>query len=287
MDETSNLYDRTSPDRAPRHDEDLPDSKRPHAARVYDALLGGSQNFRVDRELAEKLKQVAPFVYLSAHVNRMFLSRAVRFLSEQGVRQFIDLGCGLPTTEPVHEIAWQSSPWAKVLYIDYEPLVVARMTRYIDEVDPEHKRLAVVKADLRDVELVLGSEETRTLINFDEPIGLLVVATLHFLGPADDVPGLLTRYRDALPVGSYFAASHGTRDGIPDDLQDQATALEKFFGVTSTPGYYRTRAEFAALFNGFDLVEPGIVWAPEWHPEDGGPAEDPSRQPTLVGVGVL
>lgn len=287
MDETSNLDERFGPDQAPRHDEDVVDSQRPHAARVYDAFLGGSQNLQVDRDFAEKIKQVAPFAYLSAHVNRAFLTRAVRYLSRQGVRQFIDIGCGLPTVEPVHEIAWQESPWAKVVYIDYEPLVVERMRRCIDEVDPEHKRLAVVKADLRDVGVVLGSEESRLLLDFNEPIGLLMVAALHFLGPGDAVECLVARYRDALPPGSYLAASHITRDGISDDLQKQATALVKFYGNTSTPGYYRTRAEFTALFDGFDLVEPGVVWAPEWHPDGSGPIEAPNSQPTLVGVGVL
>lgn len=287
MGETSNSEERFGPYHAPRHDEYVVDSERPHAARVYDALLGGTQNLQVDRDFAEKLKQVAPFAYLSARVNRAFLSRAVRFLSKQGVRQFIDIGCGLPSVEPVHEIAWHDSPWAKVLYIDYEPLVIAGMTRCIDEVDPEHKRLAVLKADLRDVDVVLGCAESRALIDFDEPIGLLMVAALHFLGPGDDAGGVLARYRDALPVGSYLAASHVTTDGIPSDLQDQATALVKHFGTTSTPGYYRTRGEFTALFDGFELVDPGVVWAPEWHPEGGEPVEEPYRQPTLVGVGVL
>lgn len=286
MDETSN--DHYGPYQAPRHDTDDGDSlRRPHAARVYDALLGGTQNFPVDREFAEKLRLVAPFAYLSAQVNRAFLSRAVRHLSQQGVRQFIDIGCGLPSLEPVHEIAWHDSPWAKVLYVDYEPLVIAGMRRTIDAVDAEHKRLTVVKADVRDVETVLGCEETRTLLDFSEPIGLLMVAVLHFLGPGDDVSGLLARYREALSAGSYLVASHVTRDGISADLQEQATALVRFYGTTSTPGYYRTRAEFTALFDGFDLVDPGVVWAPEWHPDGDGPGEDPSRQPTLVGVGVL
>lgn len=285
MDETSQ-HPSTTPQQAPRHDNYEVDSSQPHAGRVYDYFLGGSENFPPDREFAERVIGVAPFVVTFARANKSFLTRAVRFMAQQGVRQFIDVGCGFPNAETVHDIAWQASPWAKILYADYDPLVFARMKHCIDDVDPEHKRLEVLKADVRDVDTILGSEQSRMLLDFTEPIGLLIVATLHFLLPGDDVTGMLGRYRDALPSGSYFAASHMTMEGVPYDIQNQAAPLKRLYHTTTTPGCYRTREEFTALFDGFDLVEPGVVWAPEWRPDNGSPAELPSSTVTLVGVGA-
>jgi hypothetical protein len=227
---------------------------------------------------------VAPYLVLSSRANKGFLSRVVRFLSEQGVRQFIDIGCGLPHQGLVHEIAWQVSPWAKTLYVDYEPLVVKRMNKVVDAVDPEHKRLGVMQADIRETDLILDSEETRFLIDLTEPVGLLVVATLPFLGPADDAAGLMARYRDALPAGSFFAASHWTWEGVPECVQEQSKKAERLYASSSNPGYFRTRSQFRALFDGWDLVDPGIVWLSEWRAEN-GPTVDGPGTAWLAGVG--
>jgi hypothetical protein len=286
MEETNRpTHESTAPDQAPWHSRSELDPTVPHAARVYDYFLGGSEWFPVDRVFAEKVMAAAPWVIPGARENKKFLSRAVRFLSEQGVRQFIDIGCGLPHKDLTHEIAWQVSPWAKTLYVDYEPLVVQRMNNAIDAVDPAHKYLSVMQADIREVDVILGSEETRLLIDFSEPVGLLVMATLHFLGPGDDPVGLMARYRDSLPTGSFFAASHATQDGVPpDSVLDQTEKAGRLWASSRNPAYYRTRSEFRELFDGWDLVDPGIVWVSEWRAGT-TPAIDGPETAVLAGVG--
>lgn len=184
----------------------------------------------------------------------------------------------------VHEIAWQASPSAKTLYVDYDALVIKRMNNAVDAVDPEHRRLRVVQADMREIDVILESEETRTLIDFTEPVGLLVVATLPFLGPGDDAAGLMARYRHALPVGSYFAASQGTQDGVPDNVLKQCKKVEQLYASSKNPFYYRNRSQFQELFDGWNLVDPGIVWLPEWRAEN-EPSVDGPGTAALAGVG--
>jgi hypothetical protein len=270
---------------APWSDESDEDLSVPHAARVYDYFLGGSEWFPVDREFAEKVLTLAPHVSPCSHANKAFLSRLVRFLSEQGVQQFIDIGCGLPHKKTTHEIAQYFSPWAKVLYVDRDSLVIKRTNAVVDRADPEHKRIGILQAVIRDTATILESEETRLLIDFNEPVALLIVATLHFLGPGDDVSGLLARYRDALPGGSFLAASHWTRDGVPDNVREEGLKGELAYASSRNPVHSRTRSEFHALFAGWDLVAPGIVWAPEWRPNTRN-AIDGSETALLVGVGT-
>jgi hypothetical protein len=277
-------HDRTAPDQAPWHNPCDIDPTVPHAARVYDYFLGGSEWFPVDRQFAEKVIAVAPYVVPVSRENKAFLSRVVRFLSEQGIRQFIDIGCGLPHKDLVHEIAWQANPWANTLYVDYDSLVVKRINNAVEAVDPNHKRVAALQADIRDIDTILESDEARSLIDFSKPVGLLVLATLHFLGPGDDVSRLMARYRDALPAGSYFAASHGTQEGVPDSVLEQVNKLERLWGASKNPYYYRTRSEFQELFDGWDLVDPGIVWVPEWR-ADNRRAVDGPETAGLAGVG--
>lgn len=273
---------RTAPDSAPKQPPEV-DLSHPSAARAYDYYLGGNLNFAVDREFAGDVLDRAPFVTDFARSNRAFLHRAVTWLCARGVDQFLDIGSGLPTVGHVHEIAEKANPRARTVYVDYEPVAVARARTILDETDPGRRRTGVFQADLRAPDQVLGADLLRETLDFSRPVALLIVATMHFVGPGDGPETLLRRYWDALPGGSYAALSHLTRDGVPDPVREQGEALEQLYATTPNPGYFRDRAEFTALFGDLELVDPGVVWAPEWHPEAQPPAAA-SESATLVGV---
>jgi hypothetical protein len=260
------------------------DATRPSAARAYDYYLGGSSNFEVDRKFAEEVLRRVPFVRDFAHNNRAFLRRAVTWLCGQGIDQFLDIGSGIPTVGNVHEIAQELNPNARVVYVDYEPVAAAHAHNILDQTDPRRARTNIVQADLRRPWDILDAAIVRDLIDFTRPVGLLIVATLHFASPDDRPRELLAQYRAALPPGSHIALSHLTVDGVPDSVREQGEALEKLYASTPTPGYFRDRAQFEELFDGFDLVEPGVVWAPQWHPDE-TEHTDPAGTATLVGVG--
>lgn len=279
-------FPRTAPDRAPDHSNLDINLNNPSAARCYDYYLGGSAHLEVDRRFAEKVLQTLPFVRDFARINRAFLQRAVRWLSGHGVEQFLDLGSGIATVGNVHEIAQRCNPDARTLYVDFEPVAVQLVHAILNESDPHRQRTNILQADLRDYRAVLDSPTTRDLIDFGRPVGLLIVATMHFIGPGDDPARLMRCYRDALAPGSYLAMSHLTADGIPEHILAKAIELEKLYAQTPAPGYARSRAEVTALFDGFDLVEPGVVWAQEWRPEDEYAFETaPAITATLAGVG--
>lgn len=276
---------RTAPDKAPDRSKPNVDLNKPSAARCYDYYLGGSAHLEIDRQFAEKVLQRAPFVRDFARTNRAFLQRAVAWLSDQGIDQFLDIGSGIPTVGNVHEIALQRNPDARTVYVDFEPVAVQHARAILDGSDPQRVRTDILQADMRDYSTILDSPITRGLIDFSRPVGLLIVATMHFLGPGDDATTLMKHYHDALVPGSYLVMSHLTADGVPEHMLAKAIELERLYARTPTPGYERSRIEFTALFDGFDLVEPGVVWAPEWHPEseyNGAPAETA----TVVGVGT-
>jgi hypothetical protein len=248
------------------------------AARLYDFFLGGSCNFEVDRELGRQVAAVAPGVFDFTRLNRAFLRRAVRYLGEQGIDQFLDIGSGIPTAGNVHEIAQSANPDARVVYVDNEPVAVAHSELLLEDTP----NTAVIKADLRDPDSVLRHETTRRLLDFRRPIGLLTVAVYHFIPDSDRPAELAAAYRDALPSGSYLALSHGTEDSLGEQIR-QIMALYK---NSQNPVTTRTRAEVAALFDGFELVEPGLVFTPLWRPEspeDVG--ENPEESSVYAAVG--
>jgi len=231
----------------------------PSAARAYDALLGGGHNFAVDREFARKAELVFPGVGASCMANRAFLRRVVLHLVEAGVRQFLDIGSGIPTVGNVHEIVQAADPSCRVVYVDNEPVAVAHSQLILEDND----NATIVMADLRDPESVLAADETRRLIDFDRPVALLMFAILHFI-PDDDGPAdLVARYRDALRPGSYLGITHATADSRPDEMR----ALEKLYATSSNPAVARTTDWITSLFGDFALVDPGTVYAPEWRPE--------------------
>lgn len=256
------------------------DLNRPSAARIYDYWLGGTHNFAVDREIARAVTAAVPDTALIMQANRAFLYRAVHFLIDQGIRQFLDLGSGIPTLGNVHEVAQKAAPEAKVVYVDIDPIAVAH-SRSILNGNPN---ATVIQDDLRHVDQILNNPQVRAMLDFDRPMGLLMMAVMHFIPDSDDPAGIIRGFGDALAPGSYLVLSHGTADGMSPEASRRWLEL---FTSTTTPGAVRSRAEVEPFFAGFELVEPGIVWAPQWRPEHPDEVGDnPARAAAYVGVGL-
>jgi hypothetical protein len=252
------------------------DLSKPNAARVYDYILGGASNFEVDREFAKRLQVVLPDAQALAQENRGFLRRAVAFLTGQGIRQFIDLGSGIPTVGSTHEVAQRIDPDARVVYVDNESVAVAHSELILQD----NENAGILRADIRDVHGVLTDDMTRRLIDFDQPVAVLMFAVLHFLSDEQDPYRLVAAYRDATPRGSCLAVSHVTSDGRPE-MNDVLGAYQK----TSSPVSERSKAEVTRLFDGYDLVAPGVVFTREWQPEI--ELEYSRSSPLYGGVGLL
>lgn len=249
----------------------------PSAARMYDYYLGGAHNFTADREAAAKVLEIFPDAPRIAQANRAFLRRAVGYLLDQGIRQFLDLGSGIPTVGNVHEVAAAASA-ARVVYVDIDPIAVA----HSESILAGRPGVGVVQADIRRPGDVLEAPVTRSLIDFDQPVGVLAVAVLPFLSPEDDPGGVVARFRDTVSSGSYLAISHGTADEQPA----AAARFAEVYRSTRDPLTLRTRAQIGELLAGWDLVDPGLVWLPEWHPDwPDDIAEDPSWTQILCAVG--
>ncbi|SES28914.1 S-adenosyl methyltransferase [Lentzea xinjiangensis] len=248
------------------------------AARAYDFLLGGGHNFAADRELAERIKAVQPGVQRIAQQNRAFLRRAVLFMLDAGVRQFLDLGSGIPTVGNVHEIAQDAVPDARVVYVDYEPVAVAHSELLLADND----NADIVDADITRPDDVLDAEPTRRLLDFGQPVGLLAITIGHYIPPGADPAGLFARYRDALAPGSYLALTH---------LTDDFTAIrgEQIIRTMKSSRdnvFPRTREEVLQLFTGYELVEPGLVTTSSWRPGGGlADVHDTGQDGLYAGVG--
>lgn len=254
------------------------DIGKPSAARSYDYLLGGSHNFAVDRAAARRAIEAMPDVALQARANRAFLHRAVRYLVGAGVRQFLDIGSGIPTVGNVHEIAQGMTSDARVVYVDIDPVAVAHSRQILADNDGA----TAIQEDLGRPESILGHPQVRALLDFDQPVAVLLVAILHYCLDEDDPFGTVTRLREALSPGSYLVVAHPTDEARP---QEWAAMMEQSRQM-SIPLAVRSRDEIGRFLAGLDLVEPGLVWAPQWHPEspeDVG--EYPERMSVLVGVG--
>jgi hypothetical protein len=236
------------------------DTDTPNAARMYDYHLGGSHNFAADRAAAEATKAVAPWVSDAIRANRAFLGRAVRFCVDQGIDQFLDLGSGIPTVGNVHEIATAGDPEARVAYVDNETVAVL-CSRSVLGADP---RTTITQADLCDPDAVLAAPGVRDLLDFSRPVALLTVAVLHFVPDSADPSSIVARYRSRLAPGSFHLLSHATGDHAPDLIE----AGEGTYRNTSNPLILRTRDQVAALLGDLELVEPGLVDATEWRPDD-------------------
>ncbi|KOV76986.1 hypothetical protein ADL03_42635 [Nocardia sp. NRRL S-836] len=250
-------------------------------ARVYDYILGGAHNFAADRAVGAQIEQLVPGLPSVARLNRRFLGRAVNFLLGQGVRQFLDVGSGIPTVANVHEVAQARDPAARVVYVDKDPVAVAHSRLMLRG----NENAAVVQADMRDPDAVLSSAETARLLRFDEPIGLLMLLMMHWV-PDDDGPReLVARYRDALPHGSFLVMTHVAKDQIDENVDRAADVVNR--SRSADRMHMRTHAQVSALFDGFDLVEPGLVGCGEWHPDGPGDiaAEASMNMFLYAGVG--
>ncbi|HEV2778354.1 MAG TPA: SAM-dependent methyltransferase [Actinophytocola sp.] len=230
-----------------------------HPARMHDYWLGGGRNFAADRELAEKIIRMMPGVEDVARLNQAFLRRAALFMVEQGIRQFLDIGSGIPTVGNLHEIVRRAAPECRVVYVDGDPVAVAHTELLLEDVGGT----AVLLASLRDIPGVLDAEATRELLDLDAPIGL-IAPMLHFIPDAADPACILAGYRDRLASGSYMAIAHGTAD---TEVPGLAEVIEAYRS-THHPVYPRTHAEILRMCAGFDLVEPGLVGFAHWRPED-------------------
>lgn len=262
------------------------DTSTPSAARLYDYYLGGKNNYSVDRDAGDRLKAAFPDLYDAAWSNRGFHQRSARWMAkEEGIRQFIDIGSGLPTQGNTHQAVKKDiiDIEPRVVYVDNDPMVRAMAKGLL--ADEEHT--AFITGDIRDPDAILGNEELRAMIDLSQPAGLLITAVFHFISDGSDPQGLVKRYTDALAPGSYIALSHATADWLP---ARSVEALYETYKNSATPLVLRTREEVLQLFDGLELVppyygaQPGLSYAGVWGAED--PEEADSEGSRVVYCGV-
>ena len=249
------------------------DQSKPHAARMYDYMLGGKDHYAADRETAERAMQSWPAVRTAVRENRMFLARAVRYLvAEAGIRQFLDIGTGLPSADNVHEVAQRAAPESRIVYVDNDPIVLAHARALLTS-DPRGAT-AYIQADLRQPEKIISHPKTRETLDFSQPIALMLVAILHFVVDEDRPAEIVRTLMDSLPAGSYLVSSHVT----PEHDADGVHGLERTYRQGGVPAQVRNVADFERIaFTGLDLVDPGVVLVSEWRP-------DRKRRPTAAEV---
>jgi hypothetical protein len=239
----------------------------PSPARIYDYLLGGKDNYPADRQAGDEIATQLPNIREAFAWNRVFLRRAVQFfVSEAGINQIIDIGTGLPAGGNVHEVAAAANPAARIVYVDNDPVVLAHGRDMLHGMP----NAVILEHDLRAPAQILADPELRRLIDFDEPVALLLVAVLHFIADADDPAGIIAALLEPFPAGSYVALSHATPDGTPA-INDAA----KVYDEATAQAHVRGHDEVLGLIRGLELVEPGMVWTPQWRPEPG--AEIPAH----------
>jgi hypothetical protein len=251
------------------------DTTRPHPARMYDAYLGGKDNYGADREAVRQILRHWPEVRAMARANRAFMQRMVRFLAgEMGIRQFLDIGTGIPSAGNVHEVAGQVAPGCRVIYVDNDPIVHVHANALLTG----SGTTSIVLADLRDPETILSHPKVRELIDFSRPVALLLIAILHFITEEENPGRIVATLQDALPSGSFLALSHGTADFHPPGTASEAAAS---YETATAPLVLRTFDQVSAFFDGSELVEPGLVQAPLWRPDG-----KPPRPKDLAKIGI-
>jgi S-adenosyl methyltransferase len=251
-----------------------------HPARRYNYWLGGKDHFAADRESGDSIAEGFPSVRIAALENRAFMRRAVTFLTrEAGIRQFLDVGTGIPAPNNTHEIAQAIAPGSRVVYVDNDPIVLSHARALLNS--KAEGATAYIEADVRDYERILSDPTLRQTLDFSQPIGLMMIAILHFLRDSDDPYKVVSQLANALPVGSYIAATHTTYDFFPPAIMKLVSN-----GPEGSGGVIlRTREDIVRFFDGMDLVEPGVVPPAEWHP-DVPEAERPTPADTVSYGGV-
>ncbi|HEY3469184.1 MAG TPA: SAM-dependent methyltransferase [Amycolatopsis sp.] len=244
------------------------DLERPNAARVYDYMIGGKLNYAVDRAFADRILEVLPSARHMALVNRAWLRRAVRFAAERGVRQFLDIGSGMPTVGHVHEVVQAIDPASKVVYVDNEPIAVTHSEIVLED----NENAAMVQADAEYPDEVLAHPTTRAMLDFGEPVMVIMAAFVHFIPDERDPAGLIAKYADVLAPGGYLALSSATWDGQGEESRRSVALYEQ----SGTPLTLRSSDELRALADGFEILPPGVVFTPEWRPDE--PLEDPPER---------
>ncbi|MFC8147523.1 SAM-dependent methyltransferase [Streptomyces paradoxus] len=252
----------------------------PSVSRMYDYYLGGSHNFEVDREAARRAMEFMPGLPKIMQANRAFMRRAVRYAAEQGITQFLDIGSGIPTFGNVHEVAQAARPGARVVYVDHDPVAVAHSQAVLEANDDA----GVVAADLRKPQEILRSPEVERLIDLNQPVALLLVAILHFVEDEDDPYGAVAELHEALAPGSLLVLTHASYEGIPLPQERAGGAVDVYEDIRN-PLIMRSREEIARFFEGYDMVEPGLVAMPRWRPDTAPEDEDPYAFSGFAGVG--
>ena len=250
---------------------------RPNTYRIYDYLLGGSFHFAADRAFAHELLARLPWAKDVALWNRGFLARAIRYCVGHGVRQFIDLGFGIPTGRRVDQIAVAADPTCRVAYVDTNQMAIAHAELLLDGLD----HVTTARVDIRDVAGVFDHPAINGLLDLSQPVALLLGAVVHFFDEQDDPAGMIAAYRDGVATGSMLALSHATYDDMPPEV----LAIAPMYRNAPEPTFDRSHAEVTALFDGWDLVEPGVVFTGGWrpdHPDEIMP--EPNRSVFLAGV---
>ncbi|MGA5300135.1 SAM-dependent methyltransferase [Nucisporomicrobium flavum] len=256
------------------------------AARLYDYYLGGIHNFPADREVGKALLERTPMLRTIARDNRAFLARAVRYLTSAGVHQFLDLGSGIPTEGNVHEIAQAAVPDARVVYVDIDPDAVSESLELLEG----NPYATAIRANVREPRAVLDHPQVRTLLDFDKPVAVLMVAVLHFVEDSDEVCDIVARFRSALAPGSHLVIAHATIDELVFDERLWEKTQQDYRRQTSTALVPRRKSDVARFFDGFELIEPGLVWLNTWRPDPDMVDEfkdKPERSSFYVGVGRL
>lgn len=275
----------SAPRRAPAMPKDV-DEKTPNAARMYDYFLGGEHNFAADRELGQQIAKAFPVVHRSAMLNRTWMRRVVIDSLNAGIRQFLDIGSGVPTMGNVHEIVRENLPRgerASVVYVDYESVAVHHSRNVLAQDDAEDWA-AIVQHDLRDPDAIFDDLATRRLIDFSQPVSLMMIFILHFIGPDDHPERLMDIYRSRMASGSRLSISHGTIDGVERSGTPQAAQAESLYRNTSNPVWGRGRDEIMSWFGDWNLLYyPDLVHLPDWRPEPGIEltAEDLAARPYI------
>jgi hypothetical protein len=270
------------------------DLEHPSVARVYDYYLGGTANWAIDREFGKKVLNRFPLVRQAAKSNRLFLHRAVRHLVRLGVRQFIDIGSGVPTMGSTHMVADEVCDDARVVYVDNEPVAVAHSQILLDE-NGDPRRHAAINADLREPDQLWQRVREIEVLDLTKPVAVLLIAVLHVQQPGPDGtdvgPAAVARLRTLMSSGSYLAISHATAEGVPPELDAKLVELKELYDSRSSPVIWRKRDEVKELFGDFEIITPGVTWTPLWHPEETSPTAQlitfatPNESIAWAGVG--